>query len=654
MATIVIERLPRHEFVPDCAALSRDYGTAAWDDRPEVSAIRTAVFTAMDRLDAESGVGARFKDRRVLVKPNLVTVYDHFGTVAPVSPETTDPRVLDALILWISARAGSIDIVESSGRGNPTRASFRTSGLDRLARRRGCGLYALEEMPVDRYFLPKAGVQREILVPRVFSEVVRGEAAYVSVPKLKTNLYTGVTLGFKNAMGVIPYNLRQRHHHYAIDRKLVEMLYLFKPDLVFIDGVVGGEGECPAPVDPVDSRLVIAGDHAVETDRVATRIMGFEPSSIELMRVADELGFGEPEGVKLIGDATPVPFRPADQSLLSDRVKKAFPGLRILVGIDRKQATGAPGPAFARSVEQACWGGCAATTRFGLSLVEAEGYKPTTPGVIIIGPGLAGTGTQGADPVWYDADGKAWDEASMFALPGKKLVVGSCGRRVGQKADVFVEGCMPFANAPHMAIHQITKTSCRVLSLHNRNFIAILQETVRTRGIRRKLIRAGVRLDVPFETSSEPPVPVGPDGAARASSWIAWPMPPMDHAEKKRLLSFEDDAFVASLRGVYEERYVYKLFWKSQALTTFIVTWGPLVLAGIGALGVGVGLDPSTWFKIWLGIEALHAAELPFALPAMAKFGKRTGTVRPAWQTLVLTLELGYPGWVPWALGIHG
>ncbi|MBV5272965.1 MAG: DUF362 domain-containing protein, partial [Lamprocystis purpurea] len=84
----------------------------------------------------------------------------------------------------------------------------------------------------------------------------RGDAAYVSVPKLKTNLYTGVTLGFKNAMGVIPYNLRQRHHHYAIDRKLVEMLYLFKPDLVFIDGVVGGEGECPAPVDPVDSRHI--------------------------------------------------------------------------------------------------------------------------------------------------------------------------------------------------------------------------------------------------------------------------------------------------------------------------------------------------------------------------------------------------------------
>ena len=110
-------------------------------------------------------------------------------------------------------------------------------------------------------------MQREILVPKIFSSVIRGEASYVSVPKLKTILYTEVTLGFKNAMGTIPYNLRQRNHHYAIDRKLVEMLYLFRPDLVLIDGVVGGEGECPAPVDPVDSRLIIAGDQPVETDR---------------------------------------------------------------------------------------------------------------------------------------------------------------------------------------------------------------------------------------------------------------------------------------------------------------------------------------------------------------------------------------------------
>jgi len=34
--------------------------------------------------------------------------------------------------------------------------------------------------------------------------------------------------------------------------RLVDMLHLFQPDLTIIDGLVGGEGNCPAPVDPVD------------------------------------------------------------------------------------------------------------------------------------------------------------------------------------------------------------------------------------------------------------------------------------------------------------------------------------------------------------------------------------------------------------------
>lgn len=688
MATVVIERLPKRDYLPACAALTADYGTPAWDARTEVSAIRTAVFSAMDRLDAETEIGKKLTGRKVLVKPNLVTVYDHFGTMPPVSPETTDPRVLDALILWMAPKASSIVIVESSGRGNPTRVAFGISGIDRLARHRGCGLVALEETPVDRYYLPDAGLQKEILVPRIFSEVVRGEAAYVSVPKLKTNLYTGVTLGFKNAMGVIPYNLRQRHHHYGIDRKLVEMLYLFKPDLVVIDGVVGGEGECPAPVDQVDSRMIIAGDHAVETDRVATRLMGFDPSDIELMRVADQLGFAARSDTRIIGDATPVRFRPADRTLFSDRVKTAFPGIRFFVGIDRvPPPVDASGPALAHAVEKACWGGCAATTRFALALIESEGYRPTREGVVIIGPGLtqkapgsaAGT-TSGTGKVWYDADGKPWTEDALFALPGKKMVVGSCGRNLARRADIFVEGCMPFANAPHMALHALTGTSCRVLSPANRHFGAVLKGTLAMRAARRAFIKQGIPLDVPFAVSAEPETPppprvpgassgtalsagqdkpgnAGTDATAAGSAestgrptWVSWPLPPLSASERSAALAFEDDAAAASLRGVFEERFVAKVLWKVQALLTFALTWAPLVLAGAGT-GLDMtslaGLAPSTWLNVWLAIEALHVAELPFAVAATQRTKKRTGTGRPLWQTAVLTLGLGYPAWIP-------
>jgi hypothetical protein len=162
MSTVVLERLTKYDYLPECSSLAKEYGTQAWDDRPEVAAIRMAVFAAMDTLDDETGIGARFDGRKVLVKPNLVTVYDHFGTMAPVSPETTDPRVLDALVLWLSRKAKEIVIVESSGRGNPTRAA--STGLrgigdadcSRLRRRRSTATTCRRQASSARSWYPES------------------------------------------------------------------------------------------------------------------------------------------------------------------------------------------------------------------------------------------------------------------------------------------------------------------------------------------------------------------------------------------------------------------------------------------------------------------------------------------------------------------
>jgi uncharacterized protein (DUF362 family) len=653
MSVVVVERLPEGRYADECVALAKDYGSPAWDARPETAAIRAAVFAALDRLDAEGGIGSRIAGRPVLIKPNLVIVFNHLGMVRDFYPETTDPRVLDAVVLWLAGRAASITIVESSGRGFPTRASFKAAGLDRLARKRGCGLLALEEQSVDRYILPQATVQREILVPRVFSPVVRGEAVYVSVPKLKTNLYTGVTLGFKNAMGVIPYNLRQRNHHFSINRKLVEMLYLFKPALTVIDGVVGGEGECPAPVDPVDSRLIVAGDQAVETDRAAIRLMGFDPAAIELMRVADELGFGDPAKVRVLGDLRPVPFRPADRSLFSERVKKSFPGLRFLFGVTRPGADASPGSDIAYRLQSACLGGCLASTRFGLAMIASEGFDTSkSEGAVVMGRGLLRDGVR----YWYDESGRAYDEAAIRALPGKKALIGSCGGELAEAVDYFAAGCMPLANSPHAVLHSLTGTFCRVLSPHNKNLFAVLGATVKVRRARFRLIAKGERLDVPYQLDAGVVEPRSLTEEEMRADWIAWPQPPVvGRREKKKLRDFEDDAAIASLRGVLVRRLKDRILWRSQAAAGLIVTLAPLVLAGLGAAGIRLWLSPATWLLVFGIIEAIHITELPFSLRAHARRAERLKTASgrpPAWRTILATLTIGYPAWVPYAGGV--
>ena len=374
--TVVVRRIESDiSMRRDYVSLPRDYGKDSYFQRLDIQEIRNLVFRTLDTLEEETGFSEKMiKCRQVVIKPNLVSVYHKSGMYEEDYPESTDPRVLDAVVEWVQRFHKKILIAESSGKPMPTATSFRISGIDRISRFRKTGLVALETCPVRRYLLPKAKVMKEVMIPTPFVGVVEGKDFYISVPKLKTNLYTRVTLGFKNAMGVIPYALRERNHSYRIDEKLADMLYILKPDLTLIDGLVGGEGNTPAPVDPVDSRLLIAGKDPVATDRVGCRIMGFDPDEIPLFQEVEKRGFfhGEPQ---VNGEVPVFHFRPADASLLGDTFHKHFPNVLVLAGHDLPHAPKVRDPygvtpETARALEGACRGGCLAAVRSLLAMTE--------------------------------------------------------------------------------------------------------------------------------------------------------------------------------------------------------------------------------------------------------------------------------------------
>jgi uncharacterized protein (DUF362 family) len=546
---VVISHAPDLDYRHDYVALPRGYGTARWDQRADVQAIRTTVFTNLSSLDEHAHFWDRARSRHILIKPNLVAVYHDMGLVERDYPESTDPRVLDAVVQWFLQFTRDITIVESSGRGAPTRGSFHVAGIDRLARRRGVRLVALEEQPVDRYILPHARVQKEICIPRIFSGVVTGDAFYVSLPKMKTNLYTGVTLGFKNAMGTIPYNLRQRNHNWAIDQKLVDMLYLFKPDLVVVDGIVGAEGNCPAPVEPVDSRVIVSGDNGVEVDRVVTRMMGFDPMSIDLIRIADEMGFGNPS-VEVVGEPTVTRFKAADASLMSDSFHTLFPNVRALVGHEKRSAPHIEHLADVTAdlvlrMEHTCRGGCLATTRFAFDMMRFEGLRWDFALTVVLGAGALVDGTR----VWFDRDGNAYTAEQIAHLSGKRLVVGNCARCVPARRGERVDGCMPFPNAPHMALHRLTGTWCRVMTPRNRNLLPLLVATLQECENRRRLLRQGIRLDVPLQADDHLVEPRPLTEAEQEMDVVSWPFPPLTRAEIRSLVAQEGRNVLATFRN---------------------------------------------------------------------------------------------------------
>ncbi len=488
---VVVTRAPQQDYRNDYVSLPPSYGSKDWQQRPDVAAITRTVHENLERLDRLSGFTRQLQGRRVIIKPNLVTVFHNAGFVERDYPNTTDPRVLDAVIEFFQRYSDDIIIAESSGRSMPTRGSFRIAGLHRLARRRGVKLVALEEQPVDLYMVPSARIMKTMLLPRLFRQVVSGEAFYVSLPKLKTNLFTTVTLGSKNSMGCIPYNLRQKNHNYDLEQKLVDMLYLFKPHLTIIDGIVGAQGQCPAPVEPVDSRVIISGNNSVETDWVATGIMGFDPASVKLNVLARQQGFGH-EQCHVEGDTEPAAFRPADPSLLGNGFARLFPNVRVLIGHSRS-ASPNPGSSsrWLEMMENSCRGGCLATTRLGFEFIHHEGLDRNFHLTLVIGAGWQGDG----QPRWYDRDGKAWNVGDIDALDHSKIFVGNCAVEQLPETPGAIPGCMVFPNAVHMKLHTITGSRCRLVNPLAPSAPMLLWSTWRMRRIRMGLLRRGEHLD---------------------------------------------------------------------------------------------------------------------------------------------------------------
>lgn len=543
---IVVSKAPSMDYRQDYVALPSNYGTKAYYDREDIRAIYQLVYDNLNQLNQKNGFAHRLASyKRILIKPNLVSVYHNSGMEQTDYPESTDPRVFDAILSYLRQYQKNITIVESSGKPMPTRTSFKVSGFDRIARHHGVGLIALETCPVIRYMLPKAEVMKEVYIPQLFQEVVDGRAYYISVPKLKTNLYTQVTLGFKNAMGTIPYALRERNHNYYINKKLADLLYLFKPDLIIIDGLIGGEGNTPAPVDPVDSHVLISGTNSVAVDCVGTEVMGLDPAEVPLMAEAKKRGFDAPE-TEVIGTVPHYHFRRANPSLMDEEFHRRFPNILVLAGHNLPHAPkishpSAVTPALARKLETSCDGGCLAALRSGFDYVVYAPKKDyTIPLAIIIGGGVDCGGTR----FWFDRDGRPYTEQEIRSLKQPLLTLGNCASRLDDAAKYKTPGCCS-PSACMLAVTAAMKIPFPLLSIRNQALIHFGTHVLSMVFKRVLLSVQGRWIDCPSQHENRIyPIPELTDEQQKLD-YIPWPLPKMTW--KTRLKFIKDQLAILKL-----------------------------------------------------------------------------------------------------------
>ena len=554
---VILKDAPVMDYTKDYVALPDNYGTYEYFNREDVKAIRDTVFAALNDLDERTGIAKEMAGyEKVIIKPNLVNVYHNSGYYDKDGgtdfPETTDPRVFEAVVNWVKQYNPNIIIAESSGKPFPAAGSFKITHYDWIAKQYGAELVPLERRPVVRYMLPKAEVMKEILIPDTFDDIVNGKAFYISVPKMNTNIYTGVTLGFKNAMGTIPYFLRERNHTHDINKKLADMLYLFKPNLTVIDGIIGGEGNTPAPVDPVDVHMIVASNQSVEADRITTHMMGFDPAENKLIQEADKRGFGDKD-VEIVGNVRVTPFRPACPSVMRGEIVDNFPGLVALAGhtlpgapkiTDPNKVT--PDEAFA--LEQACVGGCLSSIGMGFAGAMYGPAKPHNPDLFIVeGPGVEINGTR----YWFDKNGKPYTKDDIVNGGKKIMVMGlCCGEDMLDIADYPIRGCCNPAECLNATCNALGVVNPQLRPWGNTALIPIavpcLLGTMFYRG---KWLLQGKAVDVPkhHEDKIFELPPLSAEDAQK--NYIPWPIPKLPI--KDRISGIVDMLdFAGSLTGM--------------------------------------------------------------------------------------------------------
>lgn len=132
--------------------------------------------------------------------------------------------------------------------------------------------------------------------------------AIVSVQKLKSHAFMGVTLCLKNLFGLMPTQPLGRprfyyHHLVRMPYMLADIGRILNPALNILDGTVCQAGEEWGPGEhPRIGNTLIAGDHVIATDACGAHLMGHDPQADwptppfhrdrNALKVAAEGGFG--------------------------------------------------------------------------------------------------------------------------------------------------------------------------------------------------------------------------------------------------------------------------------------------------------------------------------------------------------------------------
>ena len=232
---------------------------------------------------SELGFGpARIRGKSILLKPNLV---EPDGDAPHIN---THPAVVRATAeVFRGWGAREVLVAEGPGHCRDAQLVLEQSGMDTI----------LRESRLDFVDLNHDDV---VLVPNRFRWTTLPRLALaatllrvdliVSIPKMKTHHWAGVTLSMKNLFGVLPgiyYGWPKNVlHHAGIGPSILDINATVRPHLAIVDGIVGMEGDGPIMGTPKPGGVLVMGTNLPSVDATTSRLMAIDPWRIDYLAAA--------------------------------------------------------------------------------------------------------------------------------------------------------------------------------------------------------------------------------------------------------------------------------------------------------------------------------------------------------------------------------
>jgi uncharacterized protein (DUF362 family) len=224
--------------------------------------------------------------RSVLLKPNLVE------PTRECPHMTTHPAMILAAAEVFRTWDAIVTVGEGPGHVRDTDFALVESGVAEAL--------ALEKLPFadlnyeEVAFVKNAG-RASLLKGFYFPRQVVEADLVVSLPKMKTHHWVGVTAGMKNMYGTIPgikYGWPKNVlHHNGIPQTVFDINASVPKTIAIVDAIECMEGDGPIMGSPKHMGLVVVGTTMTAVDATVCRLMRINPEQISYLQLAaDKLG----------------------------------------------------------------------------------------------------------------------------------------------------------------------------------------------------------------------------------------------------------------------------------------------------------------------------------------------------------------------------